>query len=293
MDKKLIIVLSIILFALIGIIFIISLVISGNSSNNEQESTVPVIEETIDSELSNIKNIIENVKINKGGYEYLYNDQSFLDSINKLKALGGVTIVSNIDPLTQTYCLSLVNSKDNSYSCIDNNFIGILETPSCGRDNIVCMIPQSEEVSENNEEAISQNDNILEEEIINNEELVEEEPELAFVEEVTVGSTAISKYKNNDNQEIIFINGKEYGPYSESYITYNQNEWGILMKYNNKWYVNINGKAAGPYIEKPEVEFYGGSLGFSYVKDGKYYVKLSDEVYGPYDDLLEFDVNNE
>ena len=90
---------------------------------------------------------------------------------------------------------------------------------------------------------------------------------------------------------IVFINEKEFGPYSQAYITHNENEWGLLMNYNNKWYVNINGKAFGPYLEKPTVEFYGENIGFSYIKDNKYYVNLNSQIYGPYDDLIEFNLN--
>lgn len=294
MDKKLIIVLLVILFALIGITFIIGLIISGNPSEGENKTgqeNVPQTEETIDSELFNLKNIIENVKISKGGYEYLYDDEGFLNSVNKLKAMGAVNIISNINPLSQTYCLTLFHGENNISSCIDNNFIGTLETSACDRNNIICVIPQNEEVSETTEEVIPENNDIVEED--DGKEVEEEEvPELVLTENVTVGNTTIARYKNNEQKEIIFINEKEYGPYSETYIMHNESEWGLAMNYNGKWYVNINGKAVGPYTQKPTIEFYDESLGFSYIKDDKYYVKIGDEIYGPYDDLLEFDLNN-
>lgn len=295
MDKKLIIVLLAILFALIGIIFIISLIISGNpfegESKIEQENT-PQIKETIDSELLKLKIVIENVKMNKGGYEHLYDSEDFLNSINELKAMGAVNIVSNIDPLSQTYCLALLNSENNVSSCIDNNFIGNLESPACGRDNIACEIPQNEDIPENIEEIVDESDNITEEGDV--EENIEEEEvlELILLETVTVKDTIIEKYKNNEGKEIIFINKKEFGPYNETFIVHNETDWGISMDYNGSWYVNINGKPVGPYVEKPIIEFYDESLGFSYIKNNKYYVAIGTDIYGPYGDLSEFNLNN-
>jgi len=289
MDKKIIIILSIILFSLIGIIFIISSIISGNSSNgslpdsenNIGQEEVPSAED-INTELSNIRNIIENTKTNKGGYEYLYDEQEFLNSVTKLKTLGGTNIISNINPQNQTYCLSLLNNGINL--CIDNNFIGSVAISNCNRNNTTCAIIGIEERESGESEVI------LEEE---KEEVVAiEEPKTTLEEEVKVGNTTISKYKNENGQEIIFVNEKEYGPYIESYIVYDESEWGILMNYNNKWYVNINGKATGPYLEKPTVEFYEDNLGFSYLKDDNYYVNLKNEIYGPYSDLTEFDLDN-
>lgn len=284
MDKRLIIILSIILFSLIGIIFIVSSMFSKNESNNnainqEEPSSI----EKVNSELSNIKNIIGNIT---DGYEHLYDNQDFLNSINELKALGVTNIISNIDPQNQTYCLSLV--KDGINLCIDNDYIGNIDVSYCGRDNIACTIPFEEEPIIEEEEAP-----INEEEPIIEEDEVVEEPELVLKEEVKVKDTSISIYENGDGSKIVFINEKEFGPYSQAYITHSENEWGLLMNYNNKWYVNINGKAFGPYLEKPTVEFYGENIGFSYIKDNKYYINLNNQIHGPYDDLTEFDLNEE
>lgn len=46
-------------------------------------------------------------------------------------------------------------------------------------------------------------------------------------------------------------------------------------------------------LEKPTIEFYGNEVGFYYIKDNNYYINLNDRVYGPYDDLTEFDLNEE
>ncbi len=291
MDKRLIIILSIILFSLIGIIFIVSSMFSKNESNNnainqEEPSSI----EKVNSELSNIKNIIGNIT---DGYEHLYDNQDFLNSINELKALGVTNIISNIDPQNQTYCLSLV--KDDINLCIDNDYIGNIDVSYCGRDNIACTILFEEEpIIEEEETPINEEEPIIEEETpIYEEDEVVEGPELVLKEEVKVKNNSISIYENKESSKIVFINEKEFGPYSQAYITHNENEWGLLMNYNNKWYVNINGKAFGPYLEKPTVEFYGENIGFSYIKDNKYYINLNNQIHGPYDDLTEFDLNEE
>lgn len=288
MDKRLIIILSIILFSLIGIIFIVSSMFSKNENNNnvinqEEPSSI----EKVNSELSNIKNIIGNIT---DGYEHLYDNQDFLNSINELKALGATNIISNINPQNQTYCLSLV--KDDISLCIDNNYIGNIDVSYCGRDNIACTIPFEEEPIIEEEETPINEEEEKEETPIKEEDGAIEGPELILKEEVNVKNTNISIYEEGGSKTV-FINEKEFGPYSEAYITYSESEWGLLMNYNNKWYVNINGKAFGPYLEKPTVEFYGENIGFSYTKDNKYYVNLNGQIHGPYDDLTEFDLNEE
>ncbi|MDD2519306.1 MAG: hypothetical protein PHG18_05420 [Bacilli bacterium] len=259
---------------------------NNNAINQEEPSSI----EKVNSELSNIKNIIGNIT---DGYEHLYDNQDFLNSINELKALGATNIISNIDPQNQTYCLSLV--KDDINLCIDNDYIGNIDVSYCGRDNIACIIPFEEEpIIEEEEAPINEEEPIIEEETpIYEEDEVVEGPELVLKEEVKVKNNSISIYENKESSKIVFINEKEFGPYSQAYITHNENEWGLLMNYNNKWYVNINGKAFGPYLEKPTVEFYGENIGFSYIKDNKYYINLNNQIHGPYDDLTEFDLNEE
>lgn len=286
MDKRLIIVLSIIIFSLIGIIFIVSLMFSKNESNNNvSNQEEPSSIEKVNSELFDIKNTIGNIT---DGYEHLYDNQDFLNSINELKALGATNIISNINPQNQTYCLSLV--KDGVNLCIDNDYIGNIDVSYCSRDNITCTVPFEEEpIIEDEETSINEEG----ETPIKEEDEIIEEPELILKEEVKVKNTSISIYENEGGGKIVFINEKEFGPYSEAYITYNESEWGLSMNYNNKWYINTNGKAFGPYLEKPTVEFYGENIGFSYIKDNKYYVNLNGQIYGPYDDLTEFNLNEE
>lgn len=285
MDKRLIIVLSIIIFSLIGIIFIVSLMFSKNESNNNvSNQEEPSSIEKVNSELFDIKNIIGNIT---DGYEHLYDNQDFLNSINELKALGATNIISNINPQNQTYCLSLV--KDGVNLCIDNDYIGNIDVSYCSRDNITCTVPFEEEpIIEEEETSINEEG----ETPIKEEDEIIEEPELILKEEVKVKNTSISIYEEGGSK-IVFINEKEFGPYGEVDITYNESEWGLSMNYNNKWYINTNGKAFGPYLEKPTVEFYGENIGFSYIKDNKYYVNLNGQIYGPYDDLTEFNLNEE
>jgi len=258
----------------------------------QQENTFDV-----NLELANIKNVIEGVKNGDGKYDDLYNNQEFLDKITELKNLGASSIVSNIDPQNEKYCVSFIF--DGSILCIDNIYTGSVDNSGCVRGNVSCFsnVEQSEAIEIIMSEQVEE-ENISEEEdpveVIEVEQIEEAETieGLSLEEEVTVGETSISKYKNSDGQEIIFINEKEHGPYSESYITYNDNDWGVLCNYNNKWYVNLNGKATGPYAQKPVVEFYGEDLGFSYIKNDEYYVNLNGKTYGPYEDLLEFNSNN-
>ncbi|MDD4358256.1 MAG: hypothetical protein PHY30_00380 [Candidatus Pacebacteria bacterium] len=290
MDKKIAIVLSIVLFSLIGIIFLVSSMIPKESSVKEaqQESEETNQEEQvfdISSEVNSIKIIIEEDKTNELTYRHLYNNQQFLDKIVELKTAGASNIISNIDPENEKYCLSL--NYNGSNFCVDNEFLGSVDVPNCREDNYTCVI----EIIEQEDEPM---EIIMPEEEQETQVVEEEKAEvLALEKDINVGSTNIKKYKNNNSgEETIVINGKEYGPYSESYITYDENDWGILCNYKQKWYVNINGKATGPYEGEPSIEFYGEDLGFSYVKNNAYYVNLKNKVYGPYSDLSEFNINN-
>jgi len=294
MDKKLVVILVIIICSLIGITFLVSSMLPKEALNEptQQENTFDV-----NLELANIQNIIEGVKIDEGKYNDLYNNQEFLDKINELKTLGASSIVSNIDPQNEKYCISFIFNGSNL--CIDNIYIGGVDNSGCIRGNTSCFnnVEQAEAIEiimpeQVEEEIISTEEDpveVIEVEQIEEIKVIEG---LSLEEEVIVGETSISKYKNNNGQEIIFINEKEHGPYSESYITYNDSGWGVLCNYNDKWYVNLNGKATGPYTQKPVVEFYGEDLGFSYIKNDEYYVNLNGKTYGPYEDLLEFNLDN-
>ena len=273
MDKKIIIVLVVILIALIGIIFIISSMFSKKEVIEE-----PIIEEPIVNVLDqvtllvkNIKTIFEQEKGISGGYISTYENESFMSDIEDLRVLDVSNMRSSVDKENLNFCFYLL--KDGLDICIDSQNEGILNASFCTEANVSCQ-NNGEVVVGEGEETIS---------------APQVEEELILKQEVTVLETNLKKYSSNlTGEETISINGKDYGPYTESYIIYNDSEWGLLMEYNSKWYVNINGKAFGPYIERPVVEAYGENMGYSYVKEGKYYVFLSGETYGPYQDLTEF-----
>ena len=262
-DKKTILILGLVLLSLGGIIFILfSLFSKPEEVIFNEEEEVNVIQE-INDELFKIRNILENdiALFNK--------NPEVLNIVEKLKELGSRNIVSNIDSKNQLYCFALTN--DGKSFCVDNNFIGDIDVFYCNKDNASCAM------------------STIEEEI----EEIEEIEEVMFVlkEEALIKDTEILIYEKRDGGVIVIIDDEEFGPYSEADLVYNEAEWGVLMSYNQKWYVNINGKARGPYLKKPVMEFYEDNLGFSFEKDNKYYVILMDQVYGPYDDLLEFDIN--
>lgn len=278
MDKKIIIVLTIILIALIGIIFIISSMFSKKEAPVEEPIIEePIIEEPVVNTLDQVNGLVGNIKIIfeqekgiSGGYISVYENQAFLSSIEALQALEVSNMRSSIDKENGNFCFYL--SKDGTDICIDSQSEGILNTPFCTETNVSCL---------NNKQIVIEEDEVI--------SVSEVEEELILKQEVTVLQTNLKKYSSNlTGEETITINGKEYGPYTKSYIIYNDSEWGLLMEYNSKWYVNINGKAFGPYTERPIVEAYGENMGYSYVKEGEYYVFLSGETYGPYQDLTEF-----
>ncbi|MDD4661663.1 MAG: hypothetical protein PHG24_00070 [Candidatus Pacebacteria bacterium] len=283
MDKKIVIVLAVILISLIGIIFIISSMFSKKEEIVNEE--VPVIEQEVSSldqvinDVNNLKVIIEGEKINLGGYISAYTNESFLNIIEDLKVLGVSGMRSNIDKENSAFCFYL--SKDGLDICIDNNNEGIVNSAFCTETNISCFNGEQIIPEENIPEETVPEENIPEETVV--------EDRLILKQEVSVSETNLKIYSSSlTGEEKVFINDKEYGPYEESYIVYSELEWGLLLKYNGKWYVNINGKAFGPYIERPVVEAYGEKMGYSYVKDEEYYVFLSGETYGPYQDLTEF-----
>lgn len=280
MEKRVIIALSIILVALIGIIFIISLLFNNNKKTNEEPLPIEQGEELpvdVFSSLLSIKGIVEGINITQGGYQYMNENSDISNIVEKMRNDLSVTNVrSNVDIENRTFCFSLKDSEGNNL-CIDNVHGDVLQGFNCNNSKLC----EAEII------------NLEEPEIIPNpEQIIPEEQAVPILkQEVTVGETLIKRYDDSGDQ-IIYINDKEYGPYEQAYIIYNEIDWGLLLLYKGSWYVNINGKAKGPYVERPVVESYGEELGYSYVKDDQYYVVLNNEIYGPYEDLIEFDINN-
>ncbi len=292
MEKRVIIALSVILVALIGIIFIISLLFTNNNKK-VNESPLPIgqgEESPVDvfSSLLSIKGIVEGINITQGGYQYMNENSDISNIVEKMRNDLNVTnIKSNADIGNKTFCFSLKDNEGKNL-CIDNEHRDILQGFSCENSKL-CKAVLIQDPTIKEPETVSD----LEEQETSEEtvKIVIEETEPVLKQEVTVKDTIIKIYESGE-EKMLYINDKEYGPYEQVQIISNEKYWGLLLLYNGSWYVNINGKAKGPYAERPVVEFYGEDLGFSYIKDGKYYVNLSNEIYGPYDDLTEFDINN-
>jgi hypothetical protein len=54
---------------------------------------------------------------------------------------------------------------------------------------------------------------------------------------------------------------------------------------NNKYYIQINNQIYGPYDNFLDFQFSkdGSKYGWTFIKDGKYYIQLNNQTYGPYD----------
>ncbi|MDD3032439.1 MAG: hypothetical protein PHX52_00300 [Candidatus Pacebacteria bacterium] len=291
MDKKIIIILSIILVSLMGVVFIVSLLINNNKKQTQEVVENPIVEEEgnvfsdIPTALSSLKSLIDNIKITQGGYQYINDNEEMISAVNAIKEFKVSNMKSNVDKDKQIFCFSLT-SKEGKNFCIDNLNEQVLEEFTCSSKSTSCVVVPVVIPSEGVEGEIPE---IVPEEEV--PEIIPEEQEPILKQEVTVGETVIKRY-DDEGKQVIYINDKEYGPYEEAYIIYKETDWGLLLLYQGSWYVDINGKVTGPYTERPVVEFYGEDLGYSYLKDGKYYVSLNNETYGPYDDLVEFNINN-
>ncbi len=280
MNKKLILIIVIVLFALAGGFF---LFLENKDSDLPQQDEV-AIEDRINIELAKIKSIIEE-DIREGRN---FNDnEKILSGVDTLKALGAIKIVSNFNFESQAYCFSL--ERDGMKLCMDNEGIKDVNVFYCNENNIACSIF----LGGGKEDYYIDNDDFLFEEEEEEEEVFEEESGLTLEEEVIVKTTSISVYIDEEENKFVFIGDEEFGPYENVEIVNNEEEWAILIEYDDEFYVNLNGEISGPYLEKPTIEFYGNEVGFYYIKDNNYYINLNDRVYGPYDDLTEFDLNEE
>lgn len=265
MDKKVIIILSIILASLIGIIFLISLMINNNTKKAQEEAPEVINQEEVElgspqdvsSLLLSVKGLIENIDFVQEGSGAVFDNEEINTIIQKMKEEGATKIKTGLGKMG-SFCFSLIDAEANNL-CVDKDNEGVLPGFNCSEAKKCLSI---------------------------NEELGP-----ILKDEITVQGTTIKRYDDNGSQTV-FINDKEYGPYAKVYIAYTETEWGLLLAYDGNWYVNINGKAKGPYVERPVVEAYGEKIGYSYLKDGKYYVSLNGEIFGPYEDLTEFDINN-
>jgi len=74
----------------------------------------------------------------------------------------------------------------------------------------------------------------------------------------------------------------------ENFFSLDKSNSARILKEDNKYWVELkDGKKFGPYQDVIEVKFSNKGLnyGWSFKKDGKFYIQINDKVFGPYDTL--------